>query len=95
MDEFDVDSSDAAAEDGSTAKPATHIIYDAAPMPHESLLIRSGLTVHAVEKALIFETLKDCNQNRTQAAKLLGISIRTLRNKLAEYRGVSATELGE
>ena len=52
----------------------------------ESLLIKSGRTVHDVEKALIIETLKDCSQNRTQASKLLGISIRTLRNKLAEYR---------
>jgi two-component system response regulator AtoC len=48
--------------------------------------IRSGLTVHQVEKALIMETLKSCRENRTQAAKLLGISVRTLRNKLAEYR---------
>lgn len=48
--------------------------------------IRSGLTVHQVEKALIIETLKECRENRTQAAKLLGISVRTLRNKLAEYR---------
>jgi DNA-binding NtrC family response regulator len=48
--------------------------------------IRSGLTVHQVEKALIIETLKSCRENRTQAAKLLGISVRTLRNKLAEYR---------
>lgn len=56
----------------------------------ESLtIIRSGLTVHEVEKALIMETLQACKNNRTQAAKLLGISIRTLRNKLAEYRGVA------
>lgn len=52
--------------------------------------IRSGLTVHEVEKALIMETLKACQNNRTQAAKMLGISIRTLRNKLSEYSGASA-----
>lgn len=60
--------------------------------------IRSGLTVAEVEKALILETLKDCQNNRTQAAKMLGISIRTLRNKLAEYRGegeaVAAEDVG-
>ena len=38
-----------------------------------------------MEKALIMETLKANGFNRTQAAKLLGISIRTLRNKLHEY----------
>jgi transcriptional regulator with PAS, ATPase and Fis domain len=51
----------------------------------EKIVIGSGMTVQEVEKALIFETLKATNDNRTQAAKLLGISIRTLRNKLNEY----------
>ena len=58
----------------------------AAPLPgQEGLVIRSGLTVQEMEKTLILETLKSTNDNRTQAAKLLGISIRTLRNKLHEY----------
>jgi DNA-binding NtrC family response regulator len=39
-----------------------------------------------MEKELIFRTLEDVNDNRTQAAELLGISIRTLRNKLSEYK---------
>jgi DNA-binding NtrC family response regulator len=47
--------------------------------------IRSGATISQVEKELIIETLAKCNQNRTKAASLLGISIRTLRNKLNEY----------
>jgi two-component system response regulator FlrC len=46
----------------------------------------AGLTVREVERRLIFDTLKRTHNNRTQAARLLGISIRTLRNKLAEYR---------
>jgi two-component system response regulator FlrC len=49
-------------------------------------VIRSGLTVAEMEKILILETLKSTSYNRSQAAKLLGISIRTLRNKLHEYR---------
>lgn len=48
--------------------------------------IRSGMTVAEAEKLLILETLKATGDNRTKAADLLGISIRTLRNKLAEYR---------
>ncbi|MFN4897075.1 MAG: sigma-54-dependent transcriptional regulator [Pseudomonadota bacterium] len=52
-----------------------------------TLGIRSGMTVQEMEKALIFETLRSTGNNRTEAAKLLGISIRTLRNKLHEYRG--------
>lgn len=39
-----------------------------------------------VEKKLIFQTLDQTNGNRTHAAKMLGISVRTLRNKLNEYR---------
>lgn len=46
----------------------------------------AGLTVREVERRLILETLRRANNNRTRAARLLGISIRTLRNKLAEYR---------
>jgi DNA-binding NtrC family response regulator len=51
------------------------------------LQVRSGVTVQEMEKALIFETLRATGNNRTEAAKMLGISIRTLRNKLHEYRG--------
>ncbi len=44
-----------------------------------------GSTVADVERDLIIETLKHCLGNRTHAANILGISIRTLRNKLNEY----------
>ena len=43
-------------------------------------------SVKAMEQQLIFDTLKQTNNNRTLAAKLLGISVRTLRNKLRIYR---------
>ena len=43
-----------------------------------------------VERDLILETLKHCLGNRTHAANILGISIRTLRNKLNEYAGNGA-----
>jgi DNA-binding NtrC family response regulator len=44
-----------------------------------------GRTVADVERDLILETLKHCQGNRTRAANILGISLRTLRNKLAVY----------
>ena len=44
-----------------------------------------GRTVAEVERDLILETLRHCLGNRTRAAAVLGISIRTLRNKLNEY----------
>jgi len=45
-----------------------------------------GRTVADVERALILDTLQHCLGNRTHAATILGISIRTLRNKLQQYR---------
>ncbi|WP_281019894.1 sigma-54 dependent transcriptional regulator [Minwuia sp. IMCC3060] len=44
-----------------------------------------GRTVAEVERQLILETLDHCLGNRTHAANILGISIRTLRNKLKAY----------
>ncbi|MGE3301795.1 MAG: sigma-54 interaction domain-containing protein [Hyphomonadaceae bacterium] len=44
-----------------------------------------GRTVAEVEQDLILETLQHCLGNRTHAANILGISIRTLRNKLKQY----------
>lgn len=46
-----------------------------------------GKTVAEVERDLIIETLGHCLGNRTHAANILGISIRTLRNKLKQYTG--------
>ena len=48
--------------------------------------LRPGMTISEVERVLILETLKHTGQNRTRAAELLGISIRTLRNKIKAYR---------
>jgi len=46
----------------------------------------STLSLREMEKNLIFHALEKTNGNRTHAAKILGISIRTLRNKLSEYK---------
>ncbi len=56
-----------------------------------------GRTVADVERDLILDTLDHCLGNRTHAAKILGISIRTLRNKLNEYTsvGIAIAEPGQ
>lgn len=45
-----------------------------------------GRTIADVEQELILKTLQDVAGNRTKAAEILGITVRTLRNKLNEYR---------
>lgn len=45
-----------------------------------------GQTIAGVERQMILNTLDHCLGNRTHAAKVLGISIRTLRNKLNQYK---------
>ncbi len=64
-----------------SASPAAHAAM-AAEQVTRSLV---GRTVADVERDLILETLKHCLGNRTHASNILGISIRTLRNKLNEY----------
>ena len=56
-----------------------------------------GRTVADVERVLIIETLEHCLGNRTHAANILGISIRTLRNKLKQYSddGVAVPASGQ
>ncbi len=48
--------------------------------------VRVGQTVREMERELIMKTLQTVSENRTRAAEMLGISIRTLRNKLNEYK---------
>ena len=56
-----------------------------------------GRTVADVERQLIIDTLSHCLGNRTHAANILGISIRTLRNKLRQYteEGLAVPRPGE
>lgn len=53
--------------------------------------IRPGRSVWEVERELILRTLASCGGNKAQSARLLGINVRTLRNKLGEY-GISGAE---
>jgi two-component system response regulator FlrC len=52
----------------------------------QNLEWKPGRTLVEIERNVILEALKFHDGNRTHTAKSLGISIRTLRNKLAEYR---------
>jgi DNA-binding NtrC family response regulator len=54
---------------------------------HEANAVRLGVgtTVEAAEKLLILKTLEATNNNKTRAAEILGISLKTLHNKLKEY----------
>ncbi|MGD9043677.1 MAG: helix-turn-helix domain-containing protein, partial [Desulfobacterales bacterium] len=66
-----------------------HLILDSVGSEDQSrpaFPMKAGLTVREMEKQLINTTLEEVNDNRTRAAELLGISIRTLRNKLREYK---------
>ncbi len=57
------------------------------PLPPTNLKeAMSVMPLHEMEKQLILKSLDETSGNRTMAAQLLGISVRTLRNKLNEYR---------
>lgn len=65
-----------------------HLIIDRIKNQKEqdTSAITPGLSVREMEQTLIIKTLEEVGGNRTKAAKLLGIGVRTLRNKLKEYR---------
>lgn len=71
-----------AASPGAAAGPAAL----AASAAENTVRGMVGRTVADVEQDLILNTLNHCLGNRTHAANILGISIRTLRNKLNAYR---------
>ncbi len=54
-----------------------------------------GTTVDEAERLLILKTLEATNNNKTRAAEILGISLKTLHNKLKEYGAHSAGEASE
>lgn len=69
---------------------AAQIIFETVPSDLNSDFA-PGMSLSEVEKRLILQTLELTAQNRTRAAQMLGISIRTLRNKLNEYREEGCT----
>lgn len=67
------------------AAEANNIAAQAAQTAETAARAMVGRTVADVEKELILDTLDHCLGNRTHASNILGISIRTLRNKLNQY----------
>jgi transcriptional regulator with PAS, ATPase and Fis domain len=57
--------------------------------------LRVGTTVDEGEKALILKTLEHTRNNKTRAAEILGISLKTLHNKLKEYGSAADEAAGE
>ena len=53
--------------------------------PNEIMPLLIGSTVGEIERELVLQTLGRCGGNRTRAARVLGVSVRTLRNKIRQY----------
>ncbi|MFI5105216.1 MAG: helix-turn-helix domain-containing protein, partial [Terriglobales bacterium] len=62
----------------------------AAASDGEGIRLEVGTTVSQAEKMLILKTLAASNNNKTRAAEILGISLKTLHNKLKEYGNAPA-----
>ena len=52
---------------------------------HQIVPMLIGTTVEAIERELVLQTLAHCDGNRTHASRVLGVSLRTLRNKIRQY----------
>lgn len=62
------------------------IVIDNAKIVWKTMNRQDVPTLATVEKEHILQTLKIARGNRTHAAQILGISLRTLRNKIRQYR---------
>ena len=80
---------------GQTQMPAPQPSPFAAPTMQQTVLpplpadavdkTLPGITLEEMERRLILQTLEQVNGNRTRAADMLGVSVRTIRNKLSQY----------
>ena len=74
---------------GDTMLPS-HLFFDEELHRNKKEAPRMSGTIYEMEKELIMQTLEEVNGNKTKAADSLGISIRTLRNKLNEYNSADS-----
>jgi two-component system, NtrC family, response regulator HydG len=64
--------------------------FDGMPAADETVTFRPGMSLSEVERVVIKETLKSCAGNKTRTAAVLGISLKTLYNRLNEYRALDS-----
>ena len=62
------------------SEPGAHFLS-----PNQIVPLLIGATVDEVERELVLQTLARCDGNRTRASRVLGLSVRTLRNKIRLY----------
>jgi DNA-binding NtrC family response regulator len=72
---------------GTDCVPAAEIshVNSQTRSPHEIVPMLIGSTIEAIERELVLQTLARCEGNRTHAARVLGLSVRTMRNKIRQY----------
>jgi DNA-binding NtrC family response regulator len=71
------------------SQPLSTQTYDASVIP-----VQVGSTVDEAERMLILRTLEATGQNKTRAAEILGVSLKTLHNKLKTYGSARETPVG-
>ncbi len=71
------------------------VLHDTPETPSNVVEVELGSTVDEAERRLIIRTLEMTRNNKTRAADILGISLKTLHNKLKEYGAAAAAEAAD
>ena len=81
------------SDDSECAPAAARTSANSACLPGDnSVEFRPGTSVAEAEKRLILSTLRHTGQDKVRAARILGVTVRTLRNKLKEYGAANGKE---
>ena len=75
-----------------TAHLPSSVLQESPTVPSAAEVVPAGKTLHEIEREVIFKTLKMTKNNKTKAAEILGISLKTLHNKLNKYYEEEGTE---
>ncbi|HKW97276.1 MAG TPA: sigma-54 dependent transcriptional regulator [Bryobacteraceae bacterium] len=77
-----------------TVSPVAISVPEQTAAPSDLVQFQIGTTVEEAEKGLILRTLEHTKNNKTRAAEILGISLKTLHNKLKEYGSKEGVGVG-